>query len=272
MPLASEYLPAHTVTPARSGASDAPVVLIGSSIGTASDLWAREIEALAEVATVIAYEHPGHGAAVAAVPAAVPAGDGPYTVEALSGALVRLLDRYEVGAAHVVGLSLGGVVAQGLALTAPERVASLTLVCTAAVLPPRTLWETRAAGVREAGTVATPVVSANLPDRWLTAGYRAAHPAAERALLAGLAAVHAESYAGCCEALADWDAVDRIAGITAPTLVVAGALDPVTPVAAAVVLRDGIPGARLEVVTSSHLAPIEVDLSGLLLAHVMRAC
>lgn len=271
MALAADFVPAHTVTPARSGDTAAPVVLIGSSIGTASDLWSREIGTLSEFATVIAYEHPGHGAAVAAVPASGPTGPGPYSVEAMAGGLVRLLDRYDVTAAHVVGLSLGGVVAQGLALTAPERVASLTLVCTAAVLPPRSLWETRAAGVREAGTVAAPVVSTNLPDRWLTAGYRAAHPEAETALLAGLTEVDPESYAGCCEALADWDATGRLGDIGAPALVIAGAVDPVTPVVASVVLRDGIPGARLEVVASSHLAPVEVDLSDLILDHVVRA-
>lgn len=270
MPLAPGFVPAHTLTPARSGRPDAPVVLIGSSIGTATDLWAREINALSDDVTVLAYEHPGHGAGIATVAASGPAGAGPYSVADLADALERLLDLHGIAAAHVVGLSLGGVVAQQLALSAPGRVSSLVLVCTAATLPPPSLWETRAAAVRAAGTVAAPAIAANLPQRWLSETFRAARPDAERWLLDGLSRVDVEGYAGCCEALAHWDATHRLGEITAPTTIVAGAVDPATPVAASVALRDGIPGARLEVVAASHLAPVETDLTALLRAHLDR--
>jgi 3-oxoadipate enol-lactonase len=266
--LPADYFPAHTLFPSYAGGGDAPVVVIGSSIGTTSLLWEREIEALRQFYRVLTYEHPGHGTAVALTPASAPTPAGPYTAEALAAAVIRLLDRYQIQRAHVVGLSLAGVIGQSMALLASGRLTSLTIVGSAAVLPPRSLWVDRAAAVRAAGTVATEAVSANLPERWLSAPFRQQHPETAAGLLAGLAEIDAEGYAGCCEALADFDATERLGEITVPTLIVAGEVDPVTPAAASHVLRDGILGSRLEVVPTSHLAPLEMDLSPLLVAHI----
>jgi 3-oxoadipate enol-lactonase/4-carboxymuconolactone decarboxylase len=85
--------------------------------------------------------------------------------------------------------------------------------------------------------------------------------------------VDPEGYAACCEAVGDWDAVsdgsaDDLRRITAPTLLIAGSDDPASPVAGMQLMRDRIAGSRLEIVPASHLAPIEVQLSGLILDHL----
>ena len=89
----------------------------------------------------------------------------------------------------------------------------------------------------------------------------------------GLGAIDPEGYASCCEAVGEWDAVsdgsaDDLRRITAPTLLIAGSVDPASPVAGMRLMRDRIAGSRLEIVPASHLAPIEVELSGLILDHL----
>ena len=64
MPLPRDYLPAHTVHEPLTGDPAAPVVIVGSSIGTTSQVWHREVQHLRREFRVISYEHPGHGAAV----------------------------------------------------------------------------------------------------------------------------------------------------------------------------------------------------------------
>jgi 3-oxoadipate enol-lactonase/4-carboxymuconolactone decarboxylase len=168
----------------------------------------------------------------------------------------------------VVGLSLGGAVAQALALRAPDRVASLSIVCSAASFAPAGLWTERAAAVRAAATVAVPQVTAGLAARWFSEGFRRDNPAVVAEFVTGLCAVDPEGYASCCDALAAWDATDQLGRIGAPTLLVAGAVDPAAPVAGMQLMADRIAGSRLEVLPVSHLAPIEMDLSTVLLDHL----
>lgn len=95
--------------------------------------------------------------------------DGPYTVGDLAGDVLAVLGELGVDSAHLVGLSLGGAVSQHLAITRPERVRSLTLLCTAAKFGEAASWTERAAAVRADGTesIADAVVG-----RWFTAEAR----------------------------------------------------------------------------------------------------
>jgi 3-oxoadipate enol-lactonase len=254
-----------------TGDPAAGTVVIGSSIGTTSRVWAREVRTLRAEFRVIVYEHPGHGTQVADVlssSGAGPAPTGPYLINDLARSVARVLDLYRVSSAHVVGLSLGGAVAQALALRAPDRVASLSIVCSAASFAPAGLWTERAAAVRAAATVAVPQVTAGLAARWFSEGFRRDNPAVVAEFVTGLCAVDPEGYASCCDALAAWDATDQLGRIGAPTLLVAGAVDPAAPVAGMQLMADRIAGSRLEVLPVSHLAPIEMDLSTVLLDHL----
>lgn len=229
------------------GPADAPVLVLGPSLGTTGRLWQPEIGVLARTHRVIRYDHPGHRGDQA------PA--GPYTIEDLGRSVLGLLD--ELGAARFcyAGVSLGGMIGMWLASEVPERVDRLALVCTSALLGPPERWHDRAASVRADGTAPT---ADTVIAGWFTPGFaqrRSEVVAVHRAMLTG---VDREGYAGCCEAIAAMDLRDRLSAVVADTLVVAGADDPSTPPAHAELVADRIAGSRLEVVPdAAHLAVAE---------------
>ncbi|MFF5262236.1 alpha/beta fold hydrolase [Actinomadura viridis] len=226
------------------GPGDAPAVVLGPSLGTGMDLWAPLLPALTRRHRVLRYDLPGHGRS--------PAPDGGFTVEDLAGALLDLLDDLGIGRFAYAGVSLGGAVGTALALDAPARVGSLVLICTSPRFGPPGPWRHRAALVRREGV--GPVAD-TAAARWFTPGFTGAGPYVDM-----LRATDAQGYAACCEALARFDVTGRLAGISAPTLVIAGADDlPTPPLGHADLLASGIPGALGPVVIegAGHLALAE---------------
>ncbi|MFG1767149.1 3-oxoadipate enol-lactonase [Micromonospora parva] len=229
------------------GPTAAPVLLLGSSLGTAAAMWDPQVPALARRFRVIRYDHLGHGRS------AVP--PGPYTLDLLGRELLRTLDDLDVPWVHYAGLSLGGMVGMWLATYAPERVRRLALLCTSASLGPPEQWRDRAATVRAEGlpTIADAVVA-----RWFTPAFAAARPEVVAAHRAMLTATPPHGYAACCEAIAAMDLRPDLGRVVAPTLVIAGADDPATPVPHAREIVGRIPQARLAVVdAAAHLANVE---------------
>ncbi|WP_182908511.1 3-oxoadipate enol-lactonase [Microbispora sp. H13382] len=227
------------------GPPDAPVVVLGPSLGTTLGLWEPQLPVLTRTWRVLRYDLPGHDGSPAA--SGLPRD---LTVDDLAAGVLELLDRHDLDAVAYAGVSLGGAVGTTLALRAPDRVASLVLCCTSARFGTPESWRERAALVRAEGT--KPLTEATR-SRWFTAGF----PGAGR-YLDMLAAVDPEGYAACCDALALFDVRDRLGEVRAPALVVAGAEDPATPPEHAEVLAGGIPGAELLVVPgAAHLATAE---------------
>jgi 3-oxoadipate enol-lactonase len=228
------------------GPATAPVLLLGSSLGTTAALWDNEIEALAREYRVVRYDHRGHGRS--------PVSPGPYTIADLGGDLIALLDRLEVRRASLAGISLAGMASMWVASHAPHRVERLALMCTSARLGPATMWATRAATVRADGL---DVIADAVIARWVPPEFARAHPEIMAGLRAMLVATPAEGYAGCCQAIEVMDLVPDLPQITAPTLVVAGLNDEATPPAHAQVIADAIPGARLSLLAgAAHLPHI----------------
>ncbi|MEU7886607.1 3-oxoadipate enol-lactonase [Microbispora bryophytorum] len=227
------------------GPPDAPVVVLGPSLGTTLDLWEPQLPALTRTWRALRYDLPGHGGS--------PAASGPtrdLTVDDLADGVLALLDRAGLESVSYAGVSLGGAVGTTLALRAPDRVASLVLCCTSARFGTAESWHERAALVRAEGTKPLAEVTRR---RWFTAGF----PHAER-YLDMLRDADPEGYAACCDALAIFDVRDRLGEVRAPALVIAGAEDPATPPAHAEVLAGGIPDAELLVVPrAAHLATAE---------------
>ncbi|MFD6679480.1 3-oxoadipate enol-lactonase [Micromonospora parva] len=229
------------------GPTVAPVLLLGSSLGTAAAMWDPQVPALARRFRVIRYDHLGHGRS------AVP--PGPYTLDLLGRELLRTLDDLDVPWVHYAGLSLGGMVGMWLATYAPERVRRLALLCTSASLGPPEQWRDRAATVRAEGlpTIADAVVA-----RWFTPAFAAARPEVVAAHRAMLTATPPDGYAACCEAIAAMNLRPDLGRVAAPTLVIAGADDPATPVPHAREIVGRIPRARLVVIdAAAHLANVE---------------
>ena len=227
------------------GPPDAPVLLLGSSLGATADLWAPQLPLLTARFRVVRYEHPGHGGSPTTDLA---------SIADLGRGVVALLDYLEAPRASLAGISLGGMVSMWVAAHAPERVDRLVLACTSAFLPPTEGWFERAAAVRAAG--ATSLVPM-LQERWFAAGARA-----DRQMLdlvaTMLANVDDEGYARCCLAIGAMDLRPDLARIAAPTLVIGGAMDPVCPAAMLLELQAAIPGAALTLLAgASHLANLE---------------
>jgi 3-oxoadipate enol-lactonase len=174
----------------------------------------------------------------------------PYTVEQLGREVVALLDELGLERVSFCGLSLGGAVGQWLGAHAPERIDRLVLAGTSAYFGPPERWTERAAQVEAEGM--GPVAKATMA-RWFTAAFEGTGPYRET-----LASTPAEGYIACCSALAVWDFRSELIGISAPTLVVVGAEDPATPPEQAEAIAEGIPGARLAVISgAAHLVNVE---------------
>ncbi|MBF6397455.1 3-oxoadipate enol-lactonase [Nocardia cyriacigeorgica] len=236
------------------------VVLLGS-LGSDRTMWDPQVPALARDHEVLAVDLRGHGDSPA------PAGD--YTVADLAGDVIALLDRLGRDAVHLVGLSLGGAVAQSIAACHPSRIRSLSLLCTAARFGTPRGWHDRAAAVRADGTepLAPSVVS-----RWFTAGFAARNAELVARSRAMVIAASDVGYAGCCTALAHWDGGPGMARITAPTLAIAGAQDPATTPADMRRLADGIGNCVLHVLDpAAHLANVEQpdQVTELIAAHII---
>lgn len=233
--------------------SGPPLVLV-HGLGYARWGWEPVADALAERFEVVLLDNRGIGGSDAP--------PGPYTVAEMAGDVIRVLDEAGLERAHLVGTSLGGMIVQELALAAPERVARLALVCTtpggpnAAPMPKVTVKLLAEVFARQSGEPPgspepPPLVrSADKALRAFVENALAPDPpeaTVERILehrlatAQPLAAWMAQAAAG-----ADFDAWDRLPGLTAPTLVVHGTADVVVAPANADLLVGRIPGARLE--------------------------
>jgi 3-oxoadipate enol-lactonase len=229
------------------GPAGAPVLVLSNSLGTTQRLWERQLPALAERFRVLTYDHPGHG--ISSLP------DEPCSVGRLARDLLALVDELEIERFSLCGVSLGGMVGMTLALEAPERVEKLTLACTSAYVGPPDGWSERARIARAEGMAG--LVDA-VVGRWFTPEFERDEPKTVARFRAMLAAIPAEGYARCCEAVGAWDARGRIRAIAAPVLVVAGEDDPATPVEHSAALASEIAGSRLVLLErAAHLANVE---------------
>ncbi len=168
--------------------------------------------------------------------------------------MLALLDHFDIERAHVVGLSMGGVTAQWLGVHAPGRIRKLVLANTASKIGERDAWLARAASVRAEGMNG---IAAGSPARWFTPDFLARQAVVVGAMQKTVRGLDPEGYAACCEALAMADLTPDVHRIAAPTLVVAGADDPVTTVADAQALAAAIGGAALATLPASHLSNVE---------------
>ncbi|WP_460070831.1 bifunctional 3-oxoadipate enol-lactonase/4-carboxymuconolactone decarboxylase PcaDC [Streptomyces sp. YKOK-I1] len=244
------------------GPEDAPVLILGPSLGTTWHMWDRQVPELAQQWRIFRYDLPGHGGAPA-----YPAG----SVSDLAERLLATLDGLGVQRFGYAGCAFGGAVGVELALRHPERVASLGLIAAS----PRfgTADEFRQRGVIVRTNGLDPIARTS-PDRWFTAGFAAAQPAITEWAVQMVRTTDPGCYIAACEALAAFDVRAELGRIGVPTLVLVGSDDQVTGPAEARTLVAGIPDARLAVVPgASHLVPVEqpAAVTDLLVRHFSTA-
>lgn len=232
---------------AVDGPVDAPVLVLGPSLGTDLHLFDAQVADLSDRWRVVRFDLPGHGRSAAP--------GGRCTVPAMAADVLALLDRLGVERFHYAGISLGGAIGQQLALDAPDRVLSLTVLASAACFPDPPSWRARGATVRAQGTEA---MVASRTGTWWVANFAQREPREAERVLQMLRDTPRDGYAACCEAIADFDVRAELHRITAPTLVLAGRDDPATPVDVVREVADGIPGARFDVIAdAAHLLTVE---------------
>ena len=225
----------------------APLLLI-HGLGYARWGWEPVLPELAEQFDVILFDNRGIGESDAP--------PGPYTVAEMAADAVQVLDEAGVARAHVVGTSLGGMIAQELALAHPERVDRLVLACTtpggqkAHPMPQVTV-----ALMAEAATLEPAVALRRFVENALAPATVEAHPEIVEQIMAHRLATAQQpaAWAAQASAGATFDAYDRLGALAAPTLVQHGDEDVVVDPRNADLLVELLPDARLERVPGGHL-------------------
>lgn len=228
------------------GPEDAPVLILGPSLGATWHMWDRQTPELARDWRVLRYDLPGHGGAPA---------DPATAVDDLADRLIAALDELGVERFGYAGCSIGAAVGARVALRHPHRLAALTLVSASARPGTPDSWRQRGVVVRAGGL---DQLAQSTPERWFTEAFRAAEPAIADWAVDMVRGTDPDSYSAACEAMACHDIREELGRVSVPTLVIGGSDDPETPPADARVLVAGIPDARLAVVPgASHLVPVE---------------
>ncbi len=232
-----------------TGREGAPVVMLSHSLSSSMVMWNPQLGSLEPHFKVLRYDMRGHGRSEAP--------DGVYTLEMLAEDAVALLDALGIDAVNFVGLSIGGMIGQAFALNHGDRLESLALCDTSAVMPAEAqpILQQRIALARQNGIADQ--VDGTL-ERWFTPQYLKANPPEVEMIRQQIKATPLAGYIGCSEALRGLNYLERLSEITLPTLIVVGEEDPGTPVAASEAIHERIAGSQLVILPSArHLCNIE---------------
>nr|WP_188826455.1 3-oxoadipate enol-lactonase [Brucella endophytica] len=231
----------------RSGGKEKPVLVFINSLGTDFRIWNDVRARLGYDFTTLVYDKRGHGLS--------DIGETPYTIELLAQDLIALLEKLSIRRAVLCGLSVGGLIAQGVYTARPDLVAGLVLSNTAHKIGTAEMWNARIDTIMEYGLAS--ILDATMP-RWFTADYRKPDNAAYRGYRNMFVRQPLDGYAATCAALRDADFTDAAKRIAIPVLCIAGDQDGATPSALVQELASLISGVRFaEIPGSGHIPCVE---------------
>lgn len=231
-----------------SGSPDAPAVVLLHAIATNGDLWLPQLGPWSARWFVLRPDLPGHGESPAR---------GALSLADMARAVRDTLDAHGVGQATVVGLSLGGMVAQAFALAYPERTRAVVMANTLARIeaPAHAAWQQRLQQVRADGMAAQ---VAPTMARWFTPAFLQTAPLACDWIAGQVRGTSQAGYEAAIGAIQGLDHADALAHLRRPALVVTGDADTAVPPAASERLAQCIPGARLlNLPGAPHLSNVE---------------
>ena len=224
-----------------------PVLCFVNSLGTDFRIWDQVASHFAEDYCLLLYDKRGHGLS--------DLGQGPVTIDRHVDDLLALVDGFGVERFGLVGLSIGGLVAQRLAVREPDRLAALVLCDTAARIGDAATWDGRIDAIRRGGLGS---VADAAMERWFSARYRREEAASLRIWRNMLVRQLTDGYLASCAAIRDADFTADAPTIDVPTLMVVGDEDGSTPPDVVHATAERIPGARFEVIKGAgHLPCIE---------------
>ena len=233
-----------------SGKEGAPVVVLSHSLGSSLAMWEPQLKSLEPHFRVLRYDTRGHGGSE------VP--EGAYTMDQLGDDAIGLIDALGVEErVHWVGLSMGGMIGQCLALNQPDRLRSLVLCDTTAIIPKESqpVWEERIDRAREKGMQA--LVQKTL-ERWFTRPYLEKSPPEVGLIRTHFLVTPVAGYIGCSQAIRRLNYLERLSEIRIPTFIMVGESDPGTTVAASEAMHERIPDSKLVVLPSAaHFSNVE---------------
>jgi 3-oxoadipate enol-lactonase len=185
---------------------------------------------------VLRYDTRGHGGSDAP--------PGPYSLRELAEDVRGLLAALGIARTHFVGLSMGGMIGQQLAILHPELFGSLVLADTLSAYPPaaRSMWEERIAAASGPEGM-EPLVEPTC-TRWFTQPFRAAQPDTIAWIRTQIRGTPPAGFIGCCRALMELNLTDRLPELDIPTLIMVGRQDPTTTVAGSEVIHRAIAGSH----------------------------
>ena len=225
-----------------SGPRDGAPVVFAGALGTDLSIWEPLIARMPDRFRLIRTDLRGHGGS------GIP--PGPYSMGALVRDAEALLDTLALRDAVFVGLSVGGLVAQGLAVKRMDQVRGLVLSGTAPKIGTKQGWQDRIDAVTAGGMTA---ISEDLMARWFSRSVRAAGGDAQ--VRAMVERQFPQGYTGVCAAIAGTDFITPTSGLRLPTLVTAGTEDRATPPDLVRELADLIPGSRFELLRGAGHIP-----------------
>ena len=229
------------------GEAGRPVLVFANSLGTDFRIWDALVALLGDRFRFVRYDKRGHG-----LSEATPA---PYAMDDHVGDLESLLDHLGVKSCAVIGLSVGGVIAQGLAARRPDLVKVMVLMDTAHKIGTTEMWNQRIDGVTANGIAS---LADAIMQRWFTPDYRSPENPDFVGYTAMLTRTTVDGYAGTCAALRDTDYTEQTGALSLPVLAIVGDQDGSTPPDLVRSTADLIRGAQFRIISDAgHLPCIE---------------
>lgn len=228
------------------GPGNKPVIVFINSLGTDFRIWRDVIVRLAGSYPLLTYDKRGHGLS--------DVGEAPYSIEDHVDDLIGLLEHLKVSGAVVCGLSVGGLIAQGLYARRPDLVKALILCDTAHKIGTADMWAARIAAIEQSGLDG---IVDGVMERWFTPAFRESDPSfpGYRNMMLRQPV---EGYIGTCAAIRDADYTAAAGEIAVPTLCVVGDQDGATPPELVLSLAKLIPRARYEIIKDAgHIPCVE---------------
>ncbi len=237
----------------KHAADAAPTVVLIHALAMDSEMWTDTVRALQTQANVYAVDCRGHGQSDKPV--------GPYDIARFSEDMCSVLDHLKVDRAVVVGCSMGGTIALGMAGRYPERVAGLVAIDTTACYGEEALsrWSDRGEQALRDGMSSLADFQC---ERWFSAQYRHLHPQAVSRALDVFLANDTKAYHQACLMLGKADESVLLARYKGPTRIVVGEDDYATPISMAMDIQRLLPNSVLQVIPEArHYTPIETPES-----------